>query len=100
MYGNGGATQGIQGSPGNIAKVEPPIEQLSSINESALKQLYEARGGIQHLLAKVRGAEPETVEKGATPGGYMMATAYEIRSLANDIARQVGELHRVIGQDK
>jgi len=102
MYGNGAQQReaGIGISGAALEQATAPIEQFGSIQDSTLKQLYEIHSGLDHLLAKIRGPQPQAGASEKTSERHLMATAYEIRGLANEISSQVAELHRVIGNDK
>jgi hypothetical protein len=97
MYGNGATSATERAWP----DIPDPVEQVSSINDSAIQNLRDSSYALDQLLAKVRGSQPNKAEGGEKViERYLLTDAYSIRALAVGISERVAELHRVIGHEK
>ncbi len=97
-YGNGGAAVGIQRAD---RPETAPVEQLSSIHQTAIANLIDAKGALDVLLDKVRGEQPaDPLNKAVELHRHVLNDAYTVRDLSHQIVERINELHRVIGHEK
>jgi hypothetical protein len=99
MMNSYGLQQAGAGTDPRTVPQQPPMSQISSINEDILRNQQQTLLALEDLRGKFVGHRPVDKAEGLEPSRSLMRDAECIRGQSESILKMIAELHEYVGGD-